>query len=147
MWSHYGNSHRGFCIGFDSRKLWEYLEANKINREHHYGMFPVDYSNDYPVVMPSRDLKVVFKNVLIRILTKSILWQYEREYRCTLTGSTSQSYPIDPSLYREIIFGCKINQKVKEEISIILGHKYSHIKRFQANQDKDSFRLNIVAED
>jgi hypothetical protein len=146
MWSHYAISHRGFCIGFDSKKLWELLEANKPNPDYYYSLFPVDYSFDYPLVIPTNDFKKTFKIVLKRILTKYKSWEYENEYRYTLTGSTSQSYRIDPIIYKEIIFGCKITKRVKEDISSILYQHYPHIKRFQAKQDNESFKLNLVEE-
>jgi hypothetical protein len=41
MWSHYANSHKGFCIGFDSKIIFEHLVT---------GGGPVLYNKTYPTI-------------------------------------------------------------------------------------------------
>lgn len=66
MWSHYAESHSGFCIEFDAKKP-PFANAFKVN-----------YDSSYPwVTYP------LYKNDIIMspMLTKSTCWSYENEYR------------------------------------------------------------------
>lgn len=65
MWSHYCESHLGFVIGFDASH--EFFK---------YGVMKIAYSEERPFIDPteSRQEPDVFH-------TKSVDWEYEREYR------------------------------------------------------------------
>lgn len=43
MWSHYANSHKGFCVGYDSSKLFAYLG----------GGGNINYQETYPIISPA----------------------------------------------------------------------------------------------
>jgi hypothetical protein len=146
MWAHYANNHRGFCIGFDSKKLEEYLKKNKSNPDYIYTLFSVNYLKEYPIIIPTVNYQKRFENTITRLCTKGNLWSYEKEFRYILTGATSKAISIDPLIYQEIIFGCKTDPRVKKEITDILNKFYPHIKRFRVEQDKECFRLNLIKE-
>ena len=80
MWSHYADSHKGFCIEYD----FSSDEKSVIDMTP----FPVIYS-DKRVKIP---LKAAFDNtpknideataqIILSILTKDMAWQYEKEWR------------------------------------------------------------------
>jgi len=76
IWAHYGGSHRGFCIGYDSRRLVDF-EPN-VHR-----VLDVQYSNAAPTVT-STDL--LFPDSPVSVLrkmlgVKSRPWAYEEEVR------------------------------------------------------------------
>lgn len=68
MWSHYGDEHKGICFGYDLHTL--------IRK---YDFFPVIYSKKMP---QESELDLHNGNGLLKsILTKSIDWSYEQEWR------------------------------------------------------------------
>lgn len=73
MWSHYANSHKGFCIGFERSSSFFKLKSN----DPIFSIQPIEYSEDRIEVPIERgkntDLKV--------LLTKSPDWKYEEEER------------------------------------------------------------------
>jgi Protein of unknown function (DUF2971) len=76
IWAHYGGSHRGFCIGYDTQKLVEF-EPNV----HH--SLDVQYSNAAPTLQPNDLLGAespvgIFRKMLG---VKSKPWTYEEEVR------------------------------------------------------------------
>jgi len=68
QWSHYANGHQGLCIHFDHKR---YPFA---------GSMMIDYEDQYPKVYIPRSLQQrwVFRRTL---LTKSVDWKYEKEFR------------------------------------------------------------------
>ena len=75
MWSHYADGHKGFCIEYDFKDL------KNINN-----LLPVAYSTDRPsiplesIYNCSKDMSTeVAKALLIALLTKDNIWEYENE--------------------------------------------------------------------
>lgn len=68
MWAHYADDHRGFCLEFDAtkEKIWR---ARRVN---YVASFPIANADTI------RDEDKLLETML---LTKSIDWQYEEEYR------------------------------------------------------------------
>lgn len=86
LWSHYANCHRGMCLVF------EFGEKDNIHEVKYRKTTPnLRYSN-----------KENFQKVLI---TKSLEWKYEREYR-ELKSPSDCLHPQTGTLV-EIIFGCR----------------------------------------
>lgn len=75
MWAHYAESHKGFCIEYDLKKLAE---------GYRYGLLPVIYSDkryDVTNAVISRN-----KNLLMNpYYFKSMEWEYEKEWRMVIT--------------------------------------------------------------
>ena len=68
MWSHYGDEHRGICVGYNLHELIE-----------KYNCFPLIYSNRMP---QKEELNISNKDLLYEsILTKGKEWKYEMEWR------------------------------------------------------------------
>ena len=67
MWSHYGNEHKGICIGFDTSKSLFQLA------------WKVKYREEFPIVRrPTDGEDVLLEKTL---LTKAACWSYEKEWR------------------------------------------------------------------
>jgi hypothetical protein len=87
MWSHYADSHRGFCVEYD------FAEADISTLP-----FPVVYSNIRPQVpwgealtrSPENTAKAT-SNLMIGLLTKDKCWEYENEWRFLMVASASPS--------------------------------------------------------
>lgn len=85
MWSHYADSHAGFCIEYRVDK--QRLSADALGR-HRFLQQPVQYVSRLPETCLSEVLFAPHQ-VLGRLLsTKGIEWSYEREWRLLhLAGS------------------------------------------------------------
>lgn len=135
MWSHYGDFHKGFCIGFNELKL------RKSGFFGSGGM--VTYNNQFPSIDPmkTRDMS----QVLRKILTKSKDWEYESEYRLTKlfypgTPSGKDRQVVVPDEYIEqIILGIHITEENKSEILKIALDK--NIRVYQAYKVPFEFKV------
>lgn len=132
MWSHYSNSHKGLCIGFSTDILYEQFNAT-IRKVIYSDIFPRmplfgDFVNDF----------------LPFLYTKSKLWEYENEYRFFETRMARKSVNISNEAFKEILFGCKMPESTKREISIFALEKYPGIKLFETAIDDEKFQLNII---
>jgi hypothetical protein len=124
MWSHYAEQHRGLVIGFDSNKL-----SDKI--------FRVNYGKKRAEIKYG-ELNAI-ENVLPLLLRKSIDWQYEDECRylyelnsCTKIDSKDFKcgflylQPLQEFAIVEVVFGCRISEEDKKELSRIIASKNSN---------------------
>lgn len=125
MWSHYANSHKGFCIEWD---------ANAVKAEK------VTYSDNIAELRIIEALSLYWKEkcpssleeALKRaFLTKLKEWCYESEYRFHLGAAMEHliaernpQYTLvkfQPSWIKSIIWGCRTSEKTKEYIRGNLG--------------------------
>ncbi len=105
MWSHYSNGHRGICLEFET-KYFPFNESSRIHR--------VRYKKNYPVI---RLVSLISKTLLYPtpLLTKSIKWKYEKEWRfLSEHGDTGLQY--DAKALKAIYFGCAISNHDTEKI-------------------------------
>jgi hypothetical protein len=122
MWSHYADSHRGFCIEYDIDK-WNKSDLRRrilfpiIYQEEVYDSTPhlikfinqTEWNNLYPLLSGS---------------TKSKNWEYEKEWRFIINIGTSfqrQNYPMD--CQSKVFLGYKISETHKKEIVEICKNK------------------------
>lgn len=131
MWSHYSDSHTGFCIEFKSR----YMKADKvvyqkcIPRLNTIEMLRLHFKLN--------DGKVLGEHIWNALRTKLDEWEYESEYRFQANGSmahipagkTFVKVPYDSHFVESIIFGCRIRDDVKK---FIMGNMPGHVKFKQA---------------
>ena len=80
MWSHYADSHRGFCVEYD------FGSTNRATLS--LLPLPVVYSHDRPLVPwyvafnnTPENIMAANKDILLGLLTKDSSWEYEREWR------------------------------------------------------------------
>jgi hypothetical protein len=132
MWSHYSNSHQGFCIGFDSKIIFEATQCT---------LGPIRYENEFPT-MPLFNYGP--QDLLRLVMTKSKHWEYECEARMIKMLSPNKSFEVPNEAFKEIIFGCKINAKTKEELINLCRSKFNQIKFFDAKLNDSNFKLDII---
>ena len=129
MWSHYGDNHNGFCIGFNEMKM------RNSGLFHRGGT--VNYSKSFPELNPLSDEKLIVTS-FYQIHYKSKDWDYEEEYR--LSNFYYPDYPLDseriiqiPEDYiEEINLGMNISKEHQYEIIEIC--KKRKIKVFQISK-------------
>lgn len=130
MWSHYSNSHTGFCVEFDTRKLFESLKGE-------FQM--VRYSDEIPILSINDTLENKLLDILI--YTKSKIWEYEDEYRLTLINGPNKTLKFDPHALTAIYFGCKTQFEDMYEIIDIVSKKYPHANFKKLELHKEEFKL------
>lgn len=137
MWSHYSNSHKGFCVGFNTQKL---IESNFFNNG-----CKVFYPNNYPLVNPfDNDLK----KITSIFYNKSNDWGYEKEYRMTkLFGYNRNNdefqkqkiFYFEDNFISEVILGWKISKEHREKLLIECNKK--NIPVYQTEDVSKNFEL------
>lgn len=126
MWSHYGDQHKGICLGYEIPKDMENgIVINKIK----YKLFDVIYSDDRPMVAFFKDK--VDKDEIGKVLnTKSTEWNYEAEKRIFGISNQYMSFPNalnhPSSCLKELIIGA--NMDVKNFFTVINFLKKNKIK-------------------
>jgi hypothetical protein len=129
MWSHYSESHTGFCIEF------ERTDSNDLGNWDHCA--PVMYDEYLPTFKP---IELADKKTVTRILlTKSEFWAYEKEWRI-IAKQGNQTYPI-PGNITGIIFGYKMPSAHRREISATLG---DNVKYYEARKSLTKFAVDII---
>lgn len=136
MWSHYGDFHKGFCIGFNEEKLRTSGLFGKGGR--------VRYSEDFPVINPLVEQNIMEKS-FYQTHSKAMDWQYEEEYRLTklyfpntpTTNDRVISIPVE--FIEEVNLGMKISEKSKKEIVEICRER--NIKVYQTTKIPFKFQL------
>ncbi|SOD99792.1 DUF2971 domain-containing protein [Spirosoma fluviale] len=91
MWSHYADSHKGVCLGFD----YEMLTKQFTQFDN------VEYNNE-PYFFDITDISKSISNAILR---KSADWRYEEEVRFLMERSKTCAFDI--GALREINFGLK----------------------------------------
>lgn len=129
MWSHYGNSHNSFCLGFDKIMLFETVG----------GGVPVKYAEEVPKFDLFGD---VYEFVQKLLATKSIVWDYENEYRIVKRHAAKQIIKYPKEMIKEIYFGTKLPFKEKHTIIDFVKTEKIDCDIFELSLDKNYFKLN-----
>ena len=137
MWSHYAESHTGFCVEYDF--------SGEDPSAFAALPFPVFYSNDRPLV----PWKAAFENtkenlaeacteLMLGVLTKDSAWAYENEWRILL-HSTENPHLKMPQISC-IYLGAAINESHKKLILDIAAQKNIPVK--QMTVDRGAYALH-----
>lgn len=100
MWSHYADSHRGFCLQFETRLL-----GNTYSVEYCERRPQVDYM-----------LGSTRRQVHVTLLTKAAEWSYEREWRMIDLHQGACVRTFRPTALSAVIFGCLMPSSDRDTI-------------------------------
>jgi Protein of unknown function (DUF2971) len=131
MWSHYSDSHKGFCIEFDTRKLVESI-AGHFQQVH--------YEKEIPFISITDTLENELLTKLI--YTKSSIWEYENEFRLSRIHKSDFAVAFDPESVASIHFGYSMKYEDQIEIIELVKVKYPKAKFYKMELDKETFKLN-----
>ena len=142
MWSHYADSHKGFCVGLSVTELERFVEE----LYDRYGLFSpittasrITYRREYPVLDPET-LDVEDKAVL-PVLIKSIDWEYEEEVRVLGVNGSKRKVDLPPTVICEVILGCECSDEDREAILGVVEGGLPHASVIQASRKEDAFEL------
>lgn len=146
MWSHYANSHKGFCIEFKA----DHLNANEVGYEKYLPKIKVIDLIFQKFQMENDELG----NTIWKALrTKLEEWRYESEYRFQASNSmlsntvkSGDDYKIFqyPERFVEsIIFGCRAKASVKDYIMENVPFECK-FKQAQAHKESSSIIIKSI---
>jgi len=142
MWSHYADSHKGVCIGFEPQLnstsqgfLFENLFVDYPNDtipRNFYPLTKVDYMDSIPE--PYNNLKEPPKELFKFVKTKHTKWSDELEHRLIIDFHLhkEKKYKFQKQHLKEVTFGMGINASDKELIQNLVNSIYS-IDNFQVD--------------
>jgi hypothetical protein len=130
MWAHYSNNHEGFCIGFNSVKLFN----------HFGGGQEIQYKEEYPTILPTENFEMQWIN---RTYIKALYWDYEIEYRLTKSNFANKIITLPKEIIKEVILGYKIPESDERDILKIISIELPHIKKYKAIPKERSFELEL----
>ena len=141
LWSHYADSHKGYCVGFNVGKLKRFCEKTFLEHQETISLEEVRYQEKYPFINAyklSSD-----ERLKCQLLTKSPEWQYEKEYRLIWFLGANNRLRIDDGIIRRVILGCRMTSADKDEIISILKTRKDRIYLYEAKERRDSFGLDF----
>lgn len=136
MWSHYGDFHKGYCVGFYEEKL---RNSNLFGKGG-----PISYNpeNIIPTVEPG-DHSI--EKGFLQTHTKSYDWKYEEEYRLVkmffpnVATEDDRTKVVKDECFAEVIIGLLTPEKAKKEI--IKAAREKGLKVYQAKKVPFKFEL------
>lgn len=136
IWAHYGGSHRGFCIGYDTQKLIDFEPS-----VHH--ILAVRYSNAAPT-LATTDLLLADSplGILQKMLgAKSKPWAYEEEVRVITQPPGLHEH--DYRAVKVIYFGLRCPESTKMAVMEALAGRC--VTYQQVISPQSSYELNAMA--
>ena len=133
LWSHYAAGHRGLCVGFRQQEAGGLLSYAK----------EVKYQNEYPTVRayldddPARFDKVV--------LTKSMCWAYEREWRVVSPEAADCSVIFEDRNLVSVTLGACMDPCSEELIVRWARREFPHVVVSRAKLEEKTFGLAFEA--
>lgn len=134
MWSHYADSHKGFCVEYNEH-LFDSLEQNKGENT----FVQIEYNDSLPEFSSEWEKKDRNQRILSIVSRKSEGWKLEQEIRLIFRGKGLKS--ISKESIVAIYLGCKIN----EYDELVLRHiaNKMNIPCFKMKKSKQLYKLQI----
>lgn len=127
MWEKYANSAKGFCIGYNSRIMFEHLGGGGA----------VSYFEQLPILLPE-PIMSWHQIRTSQIFSKEIKWNFEKEYRTHMFWEspakiTDRQIKLPREAFNEIILGKNISTKHKLEIEAAVKDNIGDIPVIEYN--------------
>ena len=142
LWSHYANSHKGFCVGLDREALYQiYLRPLLLTQKKFIKLYDVRYQKDYPSINPLRITDEEYYSLPLTI--KSDIWQYEDEVRLIYKDGANKLITIDKDFFVEVTLGCQMLKKDEEEILEIIDSEFGDLPVYKSEINENSYSLKF----
>ena len=131
MWSHYGDQHRGICLGYSIPER----ATGDVHRVAYDGARLVKASEVSAMLDGDDEARArVDAAVMLR---KAESWSYEREWRLIGRRGTEGS----PLELEEVIFGMKCKESAKYTIMKALECRGGSVKFYEMREERGTFNL------
>ncbi|WP_373397967.1 DUF2971 domain-containing protein [Algoriphagus halophilus] len=129
LWTHYGNCHKGFCLGFDSNNLYNSTGGLMGN---------VIYSDNENIV----DLFDEGPNgLIVALMLKSPQLNFESEIRIAKVGMAGKPHLYKNDCLKEVILGTHISDYDKDQIIAAIKSYHPTIEVYQLKMEYSSKKL------
>lgn len=96
MWSHYADSHKGFCVEYD----YSGTDEDTLSKLP----LPVFYTERRPLIpweIDEENIEEIYAKLILGAVTKDRIWEYENEWRILInaTGCTEFKMPRVSCIY------------------------------------------------
>jgi len=144
MWSHYAESHTGFCIGFDKDVIGS-IQQNWIRRKRLLSLEKITYARKVPKInfFNSMESDRWAKDLVKLLVTKSIDWKYEDEFRLLAWDSTNMAIDLSFDSISEIVLGCRISDDNREMLLRTISEIGLKAPVIQASRSKNKYELEF----
>jgi hypothetical protein len=130
MWSHYAGSHQGICLEFDGNFAFM-AHAMKVK-----------YAEKRPIINVYIDDKQT--QLEKALLTKSLEWKYEDEWRLISYEKGSGVFEFRPKNLTGLIFGAQANERTISTIKEWLSERELPVRTYRAEVCQSTYTLKIV---
>ncbi len=131
MWAHYGGCYRGFCLEFKT----DFEMFDRLKQVH--------YSPDIPRIDVATCLiENDFDHIADLYCTKSINWQYEREWRL-IHQKAGTSYVYSPEALKALYFGPNIDAHMMEILCLIIQGQNPQVEFWRGHLSKSEFKVEF----
>jgi hypothetical protein len=132
MWSHYGDQHRGVCIGYSVPDR----AAESLHEVTYDGSRVIEASTVAAMVNGDEGARRKVDEAVVT--RKADAWRYEREWR--LVGPRgAQCSPLE---LEEVVFGMRCSMAVKYVIVKALGDRWRPVKFYEICERRGEFLLD-----
>ena len=155
LWAHYADAHRGFCIGFKPKHLYERKNKgfDNIIPSH------VEYTDSNPFTSVLHMIvTMIFSSIPKKkhlstgalyhsiarstVSTKSLAWSYEKEFRFIRIQGGNGCIKFAPLAVDEVILGCNISDKDRKKLLKVLDEpEWAHVRLREVKKSPTSFTL------
>lgn len=139
MWAHYCRHHTGFVLEFEPEWYGSYEDSEILKS---LVALKVNYSSDRPVLEGKENASQKLDKLL---LTKSVNWEYESEFRVIDNVRKAGIHPYKRELLKAVYAGAKMgsnDRKTLKETIVTANNRHGlNIQAFQMNLQKYSFSL------
>ena len=147
MWSHYGDEHKGICIGYKSDYLLSIPNSSEQRCINPIYYLPEQELSRNAYLLYARsgmgaDIQLLVDYILFLLSQKSTDWNYEKEWRLLVPYLGGQAVEHGLETIQSITFGLRTPIDVKSTVRKIL--KNNKIEYFQSV--RHDFHLSLVSE-
>jgi hypothetical protein len=137
MWSHYADNHRGFCLEFSS---------SEPQSSPFPVSWPITYQGDRPIVDTTVTADNIDTDLIVRrgLLTKSLDWAYEREWRALKERGTGPMV-LPEGLLSAVILGARMKPEDREQLLSWARQHPTPLEIREARVSREHFCLDIVS--
>lgn len=143
MFSHYGDSHKGLCYIFDSKKLIPpELIDSFIKVDYLTGPASIEYKS--PDEYSDEELKHIGRKM---VKIKHEDWKYENEWRLIIglvnpSENINDIWGFEPDALEGIVLGLNTTTEDEERIKILVEKRPSQVIIYKATRRHGSFYLD-----
>lgn len=148
MWSHYADSHKGICVGYDFSKFDNLFKSKEIKLKRLQNVNYTHTNNIDINVLNNPNDSDFWAELNKLFYTKSTDWAYENEWRVILEydkeidkSETGRKLDIKLNeIIKEVVFGVKCNEQTES----FMKENFSNAKFKKATLDSEKFQINII---